>query len=91
MTVDEGARSVLQKRGKSLLPSGVVGVEGRFERGACVRVCGPDGTEFARGLTDYSSSEIVRLAGHRSSEIEELLGYRYADVIIHRDNLVVTG
>jgi glutamate 5-kinase len=89
VTVDDGARNVLQKKGKSLLPSGVVGVDGRFERGACVRVCGTDGSEFARGLSDYSSSEITRLAGHKSSEIEELLGYRYADVIIHRDNLVV--
>lgn len=89
VTVDDGARSVLQKKGKSLLPSGIVGVEGRFERGACVRICGVDGGEFARGLSDYSSSEIARLAGHNSSEIEELLGYRYADVIIHRDNMVV--
>jgi len=87
--VDDGARNVLQKKGKSLLPSGVVGVEGRFERGACVRICGTDGSEVARGLSDYSSSEIARLAGHKSSEIEELLGYRYADVIIHRDNLVM--
>ena len=87
--VDDGARNVLQKKGKSLLPSGVVSVEGRFERGACVRICGMDCSEFARGLSDYSSSEIARLAGHNSSEIEELLGYRYEDVIIHRDNLVV--
>jgi glutamate 5-kinase len=87
--VDEGARNVLQKNGKSLLPSGISGVEGRFERGACVRVCTPDGKEFARGLSDYSSAEISRLAGHNSSEIEQILGYRYADVIIHRDNLVV--
>jgi len=87
--VDEGARNVLQKKGKSLLPSGIVSVEGRFERGACVRICGPDGSEFARGISDYSSSEVARLAGHNSSEIEALLGYRYADVIVHRDNLVV--
>jgi glutamate 5-kinase len=89
VTVDDGARHVLLKKGKSLLPSGVVGVDGRFERGACVRICGMDGMEFARGLSDYSSSEISRLAGHNSGDIEELLGYRYADVIIHRDNLVV--
>lgn len=89
IVVDDGARAVLQKNGKSLLPSGISGVEGRFERGACVRVCSPDGKEFARGLSDYSSAEIVRLAGHNSSEIEQILGYRYADVIIHRDNLVL--
>ncbi len=89
LIVDEGARDVLLKKGKSLLPSGIGRVEGRFERGSCVRICGPDGQEFARGLSDYSSSEVVLLAGHKSSEIEEILGYRYADVIVHRDNLVV--
>lgn len=89
VVVDEGAAEVLQKRGKSLLPSGVVRVEGRFERGGCVRVCGPDGREIARGLSDYSSTEIARIAGRRSSEIERILGYRYGDVVIHRDNMVV--
>ena len=87
--VDDGAREVLIKKGKSLLPSGIVRVEGRFERGASVRVCGSDDQEFARGLVDYSNSEIARLAGHKSCQIEDILGYRYADVIIHRDNLVV--
>lgn len=89
VTVDEGAREVLLKKGKSLLPSGVVRVEGRFDRGACVRLCGPDGKEFARGLSDYSSAEITRIAGKKSREIEAILGYRYSDVIVHRDNLVV--
>jgi len=87
--VDDGARDVLTKKGKSLLPSGILRVEGRFERGASVRICGSDGKEFARGLSDYSSSEIAKLAGHKGSEIESILGYRYADVIVHRDNLVV--
>ena len=89
VVVDEGAREVLLKRGKSLLPSGVLRVEGRFERGGCVRVCGPDGVEFARGLSDYSSVEAAQLAGKKSSEIDDVLGYHYGDVIIHRDNLVV--
>lgn len=87
--VDDGARSALLKKGKSLLPSGVVRVEGKFERGACVRLCGLDGIEFARGLSDYSSAESTRLAGCKSSVIEEILGYHYGDVIIHRDNLVL--
>ena len=87
--VDDGARNALLKKGKSLLPSGVVSVEGRFERGACVRLCGLDGIEFARGLSDYSSSESARLVGCKSSAIEEILGYHYGDVIIHRDNLVL--
>lgn len=87
--VDDGARNALLKRGKSLLPSGVNKVEGKFERGACVRLSGLDGVEFARGLSDYSSAETVRLAGCKSSEIEDILGYHYGDVVVHRDNLVL--
>ncbi len=87
--VDDGARSALAGHGRSLLPSGIVRVEGSFDRGACVRVCGPDDIEFCRGIVDYSSVEILAILGHRSNEIEEILGYRYSDEIIHRDNLVV--
>ena len=87
--VDEGARTVLSQHGRSLLPSGVVRVEGEFDRGDCVRVCGADGTEFARGLAAYAHGEAERLLGHNSSEIEAILGYKYGDEIIHRDNLVV--
>ena len=54
-----------------------------------MRVCGPDGVEFARGIVDYSQVEIQAIYGHRSGAIEEILGYRYSDEIIHRDNLVV--
>jgi glutamate 5-kinase len=89
ISVDDGARNALLKGGKSLLPSGVVHVEGRFERGASVRLCGSDGVEFARGLSDYSSAESARLVGCKSSEIETILGYHYGDVIVHRDNLVL--
>ena len=87
--VDAGAQRALVEKGTSLLPSGITGVEGRFERGRCVRICGPDGTEIARGLADYSSSEIQLIAGHKSAEIEQLLGYRYGDDVVHRDNLVL--
>ena len=89
LIIDAGASKVLREAGRSLLPSGIVRVEGEFERGACLRVIDPDGTEIARGLADYASSEISRILGHRSSEIEEILGYRYGDEIIHRDNLVL--
>lgn len=87
--VDDGARDALLRKGKSLLPSGVVRVEGRFDRGGCVRLVGSDGVEFARGVSDYSSVESVRLIGCNSAEIEEILGYNYGDVIIHRDNLAL--
>jgi len=81
--------AALSGRGRSLLPSGIVRVEGSFDRGASVRVCGPDGAEFGRGIVDYSHAEIRKILGHRSAEIEQILGYRYGDEIIHRDNLVV--
>lgn len=87
--VDDGAREVITNNGKSLLPSGIVQVVGHFKRGANIKICSHDGYEFARGLTDYSSSEINLLAGNNSSDIEKILGYYYGDVIVHRDNLVV--
>ncbi len=87
--VDEGAVAVLSRHGKSLLPSGISMVEGDFERGSSVRVCGPDGEEFARGIVDYSRQEIEKILGCKSCDIEKILGYRYGDEIIHRDNLVI--
>ncbi|MSO77090.1 MAG: glutamate 5-kinase [Alphaproteobacteria bacterium] len=88
LTVDAGALGAL-KRGKSLLPAGVVGVEGRFERGDAVLVRGPDGLEIACGLIAYSAAEARAIAGHKSGEIEALLGYRGRDEMIHRDDLVL--
>jgi len=87
--VDAGAREVLARHGKSLLPSGIAKVEGRFARGACVRILAPDGAEFARGIVDYSSQEIEQISRHKSGEIEQILGFRYGDDVIHRDNLVL--
>ena len=89
LQVDAGAREVLAKHGRSLLPSGIAKVEGRFARGACVRVLDPEGVEFARGIVDYSSQEIGLISRHKSSEIEQILGFRYGDDVIHRDNLVL--
>ncbi len=87
--VDTGALVALSRNGKSLLPSGVARVEGDFERGSCVWVCGLDEVEFARGIVDYSRQEIEKILGCKSCNIESILGYRYGDEIIHRDNLVI--
>lgn len=87
--IDAGAVAALG-RGKSLLPAGVTGVEGSFERGDLVRVAGPDGREIARGLSAYGASEMARIAGRRSAEIAAALGYRGRDEIIHRDDLVMS-
>ena len=89
IVVDAGARTSLAKHGRSLLPSGIARVEGRFDRGACVRVVDPEGVEFARGIVDYSSHEIEKISRHKSGEIEQILGFRYGDDVIHRDNLVI--
>lgn len=86
--VNEGAREAIVEHGKSLLPVGVVGVEGRFQQGDVVRIiCG--GEEFARGLTNYSGEELEMIKGHHTSELESLLGYKGPEEVIHRDNLAV--
>jgi glutamate 5-kinase len=90
LLVDAGARQALVEGGKSLLPSGVRKVEGRFERGDSVRLCDLDGVEFAKGVIGYNLSELTRIMGKKSSEIETILGYKYGDEVIHRDNLVIT-
>jgi len=87
--VDDGAARALQ-RGTSLLPAGVIAVEGIFERGDAVIIRTRSGAEAGRGLSAYSSADIRRIAGHKSGEIAEILGYRGRDEIIHRDDLVVT-
>ena len=89
IVVDAGARSALENRGKSLLPSGVIEVDGRFEAGDVVRVKGPSGEEFARGLTNYGSEEVDRIKGLNTAEIEDALGQKYYDEVIHRDNLAL--
>jgi glutamate 5-kinase len=89
ITVDDGAVSAL-RRGKSLLPAGVVAIEGSFERGDCIAVRTRTGIEAGRGLSAYASGDIQRIAGHKSGEIAAILGYRGRDEIIHRDDLVLT-
>ncbi|MGF1609570.1 MAG: glutamate 5-kinase [Kiloniellales bacterium] len=89
IVVDAGAVGAL-KRGKSLLPAGVVRVEGSFERGDAVVVADPSGVEVARGLVAYSAEDARRIQGHKSGEIEALLGYRGREEMIHRDDLVLT-
>ncbi len=90
LRVDAGALTALAA-GKSLLPAGITGVDGNFERGDLVVVCGPTGAEVARGLVAYSSADAARIKGHKSREIETLLGYRGRDEMIHRDDLVLTS
>lgn len=89
LTVDDGAAKAVQERGKSLLPSGIVSVQGSFETGDSVYCVNLQGGRIAKGLTNYSSSEMKRIRGLKTSEIEKALGYKYSDEAIHRDNLVL--
>lgn len=89
VTVDAGAVLKLRDEGKSLLPVGMVSVEGEFSRGDVIAVRDAQGQEIARGLANYSSSEARLLCKHASSEVEQLLGYRGEPEMVHRDNMVV--
>lgn len=89
ITVDDGARTALLKRGKSLLPSGIVAVSGRFESGDSVSITGETEGEFARGLVNYHVSELKKIKGRKTSEIESILGYKTFDEVIHRNDLVI--
>ncbi|MBI2336800.1 MAG: glutamate 5-kinase [Deltaproteobacteria bacterium] len=89
LVVDEGAKLVLLKQGKSLLPSGIKAITGNFQIGDCVEITVAGEGPFARGLTSYSSEEVAKLKGCKTSEIQNCLGYKYSDEIIHRDDLVL--
>lgn len=88
--IDDGAVRALIERGRSLLPAGVLSVEGRFEIGDSVSCVNGEGVEVARGLALYSSENIGRIAGRPTKEISQVLGYTNGDEVIHRDDLVVT-
>lgn len=90
VTVDAGAVAKLTEEGKSLLPVGMVSVEGDFARGDVIAVRSPEGAEIARGLANYASAEARLICRKPSSEFEGLLGYVAEPEMIHRDNLVVT-
>lgn len=87
--VDAGAARVLREQGRSLLPVGVLGVEGGFERGDLVQCLDPQGQEVARGLVNYAAADAAQIVGAPSSALFERLGFLGEPEMIHRDNLVV--
>jgi glutamate 5-kinase len=89
LTVDAGAADALLSKGKSLLPVGVAGLRGTFEPGAAVLVQDILGRRLAKGLINYSSEEMQKIAGRKTAEIDWLLGYRRNEEAIHVDNLVL--
>lgn len=89
--VNEGAKTALRDQGKSLLPVGMVEVQGTFNKGDVISLCDTAGTEFARGLTNYSSEDACQIVGLRTEKISEVLGSFPYEEVVHRDNLVVTA
>lgn len=89
--IDDGARNALVKNSKSLLPSGITGVEGEFQFGELVACLDKKRVEVARGLVNYSSAELQKIRGRHTKEIEGILGFKNYDEVIHRDVLVVHG
>lgn len=90
LIIDAGAAHAVLRRGKSLLPSGVVRVEGSFDVGAPVRLSGPDGTQLGIGLVNYASSDLCRIRGLKSGDIAQCIGHKPFDEVIHRNNLTIT-
>jgi len=91
IVIDAGAVRALTERGRSLLPAGILRVEGEFRIGESVVCVNESGQEVARGLAGYSSLDVERLAGQRTNAIERVLGYSNGEEVIHRDDLVLTS
>ncbi len=89
IVIDAGAARALVERGRSLLPAGVVDVQGSFQIGDAVSCVDESGRELARGLSAYSADAIIAIKGIATREIERVLGYSNGGEVIHRDDLVV--
>lgn len=91
--IDTGAAKALQKKGASLLPSGIVGIDGEFKQGEAVEVVLKEGNNFkliAKGITQYNSVDLKKIQGKKSNQIKNILGYLSTEEVIHRDELVLT-
>ncbi|WP_319422418.1 glutamate 5-kinase [Pleurocapsa sp. FMAR1] len=87
--LDTGAVKAVTNKKTSLLPAGIIALEGDFFAADAVQLCNNEGMELGRGLVNYSSNEIQQIKGHHSTEIAEILGYDGADTVVHRNNLVI--
>ncbi len=87
--IDDGAESAVLIQHKSLLPAGIVAVEGRFSRSEVVKIRTQSGKEIALGMPRYNSDALMQIKGKKSTEIESLLGYEYGSVAVHRDDMIV--
>jgi len=91
VVVDSGARRALESGKKSLLPSGIKAVEGRFREGDSVEIVDEQETSIACGLVNYRASDLDKIKGVKTGQIESVLGYRGYDEVVHRDNMILTS
>lgn len=89
LTIDEGAVRALKHSGRSLLPAGILSIDGSFRRGDTVRIQSPEQIELARGIVRYSSVDLSLIKGRQSEEIAAILGYYYGAVTVHRNDLIL--
>jgi glutamate 5-kinase len=87
--VDAGAAAAVAQKNKSLLPAGIVKVEGDFGRGDVIAIKGPDGKMIARGLSNYAARQVDQIRGQKTAAVRDLLGEQAYDEVVHRSNLVV--
>jgi glutamate 5-kinase len=90
LVIDDGAKKALLEKGKSLLPSGIIDVEGNFALGDPVSCVDAEGITMAKGLVNFSSDEIRKIMGMKTAKISQILGHKDYDEVIHRDNLAIT-
>ncbi len=91
ITVDGGAYQALMMAKRSLLPGGIIKVQGDFSEGQVVELAAADGQVFGRGVVRYSSTDLTRIAGKKTDQIKNILGVKTHDEVIHRNDLVLWG
>lgn len=89
IAVNDGAKAAIINNQKSLLSIGIIGTDGEFKKGEIVSIVDDKGEEFARGITNYDSSDIEKIKGLHSEKINEVLGYKFDDDVVIKDNLVL--
>lgn len=90
LQLDNGACNAVLYDGSSLLPKGIIGVKGNFQRGDIVNLVNPEGERLGRGICRYSADDMLKIKGQHSDQIESLIGVVYGPVAVHRDDLVIT-
>ena len=89
ITIDNGAQNAILEQNKSLLPAGIINVEGRFSRGEVVKIRTQSGKDIALGMPRYNSDSLQLIKGRKSADIENVLGYEYGAVAMHRDDMII--